>query len=163
MLSFPLVACTEPRSGRLQPAPYASSSGRPSKTSRYPSLFSRCSPNILPSLSFQPLTTIKFSNPLVLITIRNAGGCTYPLPFPAARQRSTSASPLECALTSEHRVLPGFGRSCPSVSSLESAVPKYPSASPLECAVTKNWGGYSCSRPKCWPQSTRQGRRGSLL
>ena len=34
----------------------------------------------LPFLSFQPLTTIKFSNPLVLITIRNAGGCTYPLP-----------------------------------------------------------------------------------
>ncbi len=31
-----------------------------------------------PSLSFQSLTTIKFSNPLVFTTIRNAGGCTYP-------------------------------------------------------------------------------------
>ena len=31
----------------------------------------------LPPLSFQSLTTIKFSNPLFLTTMRNAGGCTY--------------------------------------------------------------------------------------
>ena len=108
----------------------------------------------LPFLSFQPLTTIKFGNSHVLITIRNGRERTYPLPCPTARQRPTSASPLECAVTqsrlvtplecavpSEHRALPGFGRSCPSVSSLESAVAKYPFVSPLECAVTKNWGG----------------------
>src|SRR5216110_344345 len=36
----------------------------------------------------------------------------------------TRLSPLECAVPSKHRVLPGFGRSCPSVTSLECAVPK---------------------------------------
>jgi len=115
----------------------------------------------LPFLSFQPLTTIKFGNSHVLITIRNGRERTYPLPCPTARQRPTSASPLECAVTqsrlvtplecavpSEHRALPGFGRSCPSVSSLESAVAKYPFVSPLECAVTKNWGGVPLQPPK---------------
>ncbi len=34
---------------------------------------------ILPPLCFQSLTTIKFSKPLVLTTMRIAGGCTYPL------------------------------------------------------------------------------------
>ena len=161
MLSFPAIACTEPRSGRLQHAPYASSPGRPSKNSRYPCVFSGCSPNILPSLSFQPLTTSKFSNPLVFKTIQIAQGADVSLPCPTARQRPTSASPLECAVTqsrlvtplecavpSEHRALPGFGRSCPSVSSLESAVAKYPFVSPLECAVTKNWGGVPLQPPK---------------
>ena len=37
-------------------------------------------------------------------------------------------SSLECALTSKHRVLPGFGRNRPSVT-------------PLECALTKKGGG----------------------
>ncbi len=39
-----------------------------------------------PPLSFQSLTTVKFSNHFVLITIRNAGGCTYPLsPSPSRK------------------------------------------------------------------------------
>jgi len=109
----------------------------------------------LPSLSFQSLTTIKFSKPLVLITIRNAWGCTYPLPCPTVRQRSTSAGPLECALTSKHRVLPGFGRSCPSVSSLESAVTEHPSLTPLECALTKS-GGWAPSKMLATERTARE-------
>src|SRR2546429_5741186 len=44
-------------------------------------------------------------------------------------------SPLECAVPSKHRVLPGFGRSCPSVTSLECALTKRAVVTPLECAV----------------------------
>src|SRR5947208_1634193 len=40
------------------------------------------------------------------------------------RTLKRSLTPLECAVTSKHRVLPGFGRNCPP-------------ATPLECAVTK--------------------------
>ncbi len=43
----------------------------------------------LPFLSFQSLTTIKFSNPLVLTTIRNAGGCTYSLPSSSRKTLTT--------------------------------------------------------------------------
>src|SRR5213078_1207718 len=49
--------------------------------------------------------------------------------------------PLECAVTSKHRVLPGFGRSCPSVTPLECAVTQIDAVTPLECAVTKKGGG----------------------
>lgn len=53
--------------------------------------------------------------------------------------------PLECAFTSKHRVLPGFGRSCPSVTSLKSALTKAVFITPLECALTKNRGGGAVS------------------
>ncbi len=47
----------------------------------------------LPSLSFQSLTTIKSSNSLVLKTIRNAWGCTYPLrPRPSRKTLTPSHS-----------------------------------------------------------------------
>src|SRR5437762_249971 len=50
-------------------------------------------------------------------------------------------SPLECAVTSKHRVLPGFGRSCPPATPLECAVTQIGAVSPLECALTKKVGG----------------------
>src|SRR5437762_1982845 len=53
----------------------------------------------------------------------------------------TRLSPLECAVTSKHRVLPGFGRSYPPVTSLECAVTQIGAVSPLECALTKKGGG----------------------
>ena len=56
-------------------------------------------------------------------------------------QLSTRLTPLECAVPSKHRVLPGFGRNCPSVSPLECAVAKTPRVTPLECAVPKKGGG----------------------
>jgi hypothetical protein len=49
-------------------------------------------------------------------------------------------NPLECALMSKYRVLPGFGRSCPPITPLESALAKKPPATPLESAVTKRVG-----------------------
>src|ERR671922_532932 len=42
----------------------------------------------------------------------------------AADRRSRPASPLECALTTKHRVLQGFGRNHPRVSALECALAK---------------------------------------
>jgi|SRR5437016_3133502 len=54
-------------------------------------------------------------------------------------------SPLECAVTGKHRVLPGFGRSCPPVTPLECAVTKSRPLTPLECAVTKKGGGRAMS------------------
>src|SRR5207248_7073481 len=56
-------------------------------------------------------------------------------------QLSTRLTPLECAVPSKHRVLPGFGRNCPSVSPLECAVTQIDAVTPLECAVTKKVGG----------------------
>ncbi len=52
---------------------------------------------------------------------------SHPLPLTLSCRLLTRLSPLECAVTSKHRVLPGFGRNCPP-------------ATPLECAVTKKWG-----------------------
>src|SRR5213075_2870441 len=49
-------------------------------------------------------------------------------------------TPLECAVPSKHRVLPGFGRSCPPVTPLECAVTQIGAVSPLECALTKKRG-----------------------
>src|SRR5438105_10714684 len=49
-------------------------------------------------------------------------------------------SPSECAVTSKHRVLPGFGRNCPPATPLECAVTQIDAVTPLECAVTKKWG-----------------------
>jgi hypothetical protein len=61
---------------------------------------------------------------------------------PSHVQRSNvRLSPLECALTSKHRVLLGFGRSCPPATPLESAFTEIPSVNPLECAFTKKVGG----------------------
>lgn len=76
---------------------------------------------------------------------------------------SVPLSPLECALMSKHRVLPCFGRSCPSVTSLESALTQIVSVNPLECPLTKKGGEGVClpSRRMLiwaageWPQRTR--------
>src|SRR5881398_431667 len=76
-------------------------------------------------------------------------------PFPApGSSRSTAGhfkdhlnatplriSPLECAVTSKHGVLPGFGRSCPPVTPLECAVTQIDAVTPLECALTKKGEG----------------------
>ncbi len=67
----------------------------------------RVSP-FLPLLSFQSLTTIKFSNPLVLTTIRNAGGCGWS-PFRSniqifKRPRFTNASQPLCSVSAASRV-----------------------------------------------------------
>ena len=56
-------------------------------------------------------------------------------------QLSTRLTPVECAVPSKHRVLPGFGRNCPSVSPLECAVTQIEAVTPLECAVPKKGGG----------------------
>ena len=87
-------------------------------------------------------------------------------PFPApGSSRSTAGrfedhlnatplriSPLECAVTSKHRVLPGFGRSCPPVTPLECAVTQIDAVTPLECALTKKGGGGG-SLPRDFPIS----------
>jgi hypothetical protein len=52
-----------------------------------------------------------------------------------------SLSSLECALTSKHRVLSGFGRSCPPASPLGCALTQTASVTHLECALTKRGGG----------------------
>jgi len=96
-------------------------------------------------LSFQSLTTIKFSNPFVLITIRNAGGWAYPLsyrhpsfsPSAANCRLSPSVTPLECALTSRSQLIENTA----TLSPLECAVTQNDSLTPLECAVAKKGGG----------------------
>src|SRR5438045_1133709 len=50
-------------------------------------------------------------------------------------------SPLECAVPSKHRVLPGFGRSCPSVTSLECALTKGSPRNPFRMRSYKKSGG----------------------
>src|SRR5260370_20807157 len=85
----------------------------------YPELRAACPAptnlsNRLPLLSFQSLSTIKFSKSFVLITIQNAGGCAYP---PLPHTSSLLQSSLECA------------------------VPRFRMLSPLECAVTRKGGG----------------------
>src|SRR5438105_247926 len=62
-------------------------------------------------------------------------------PLECAVPRFRALSPLECAVTSKHRVLPGFGRSCPPVTPLECAVTQIDAVTPLECAVPKKDGG----------------------
>ena len=96
---------------------------------------------ILASLYFQSVTTIKFCNHFLLKTIRIAGGSESLLSLGHGPQDRVTLNPLECALMSKHPVLPGFGRSCLSVTSLESALTKIASVTPLECAVTKKGGG----------------------
>src|SRR6266581_1309737 len=96
---------------------------------------------ILASLYFQSVTTIKFCNHFLLKTIRIAGGSESLLSLGHGPQDRVTLNPLECALMSKHPVLPGFGRSCPSVTSLESALTKIATVNPLECALTKKGGG----------------------
>jgi hypothetical protein len=55
--------------------------------------------------------------------------------------RISPVNPLESAYTSQHRVLPCFGRNRPTATPLESAFPRGPFASSLESAYTKNRGG----------------------
>jgi|SRR5919108_3823194 hypothetical protein len=55
--------------------------------------------------------------------------------------QSLGLSPLECALTSKHRVLQGFARNCLSATPLECALTETRLATPLECALTKKVGG----------------------
>src|SRR5215471_15894351 len=52
-----------------------------------------------------------------------------------------SLTPLECALTSKHRVLPGFGRNRPPVTSLESALTKRGARKSFRMRTYKKQGG----------------------
>ncbi len=62
-----------------RPAPRPTLSGSPRSSNNH-------LPSPVASLCFQSLTTIKFSKPFVLITIRNAGGCGWsPLPGPSRK------------------------------------------------------------------------------
>jgi hypothetical protein len=72
----------------------------------------------------------------ILFSRRNTNGRCLATRSPAPHR----INPLECALTSKHRVLPGFGRNCRHSSLLECGLAKTPPASPLECALTKKWG-----------------------
>src|SRR5213082_1100343 len=74
-------------------------------------------------------------------------------PLECAVPRFRALSPLECAVTSKHRVLPGFGRSCPPVTPLECAVTQIDAVTPLECALTKKGG------PHCRVTRRRSQRR----
>ncbi len=107
----------------------------------------------LPLLSFQSLTTIKFSNPLVLITIRNAGGCVYTARFsmqtfkcgwrlarpgraiPCASP-GRSLSPLESAPTRHSQLIENTA----TLSPLQSTLKRPCAVTPLECALTKKRG-----------------------
>src|SRR5438067_9511034 len=71
---------------------------------------------------------------------------SHPLPLTLSCRLLTRLSPLECAVTSKHRVLPGFGRNCPSATPLECALTKRAVVTPLECAVTKKVGGIPIPR-----------------
>ncbi len=74
----------------------------------------------------------------VVLISRNACQLT-----PCCRDRgekSIAASPLESALTGQHRVLACFSRNHPLVNPLECALTRNRSASPLECALTKKQG-----------------------
>ena len=77
---------------------------------------------------------------------------SHPLPLTLSCRLLTRLSPLECAVTSKHRVLPGFGRSCPPVTPLECAVTQIDAVTPLECALTKKGGGGG-SLPRDFPIS----------
>src|SRR5213082_2599898 len=70
---------------------------------------------------------------------------SHPLPLTLSWRLLTRLTPLECAVTSKHRVLPGFGRNCPRVTSLECAVTQINAVTPLECALTKKLGGRGMS------------------
>src|SRR5947207_478755 len=106
MLSFPAVACTEPRSAKLNPALFM----RPSRgVPKIPPL--AVYPSHLPS---SPASGAAACGDSFILLELLAVNCRL----------LAGLSPLECAVTSKHRVLPGFGRSCPSVTSLECALTK---------------------------------------
>jgi hypothetical protein len=65
---------------------------------------------LLPSLSFQRLATIKFSNPLVLKTIRNAGGVGSPQSVHAPFKKHVNSLQMRSASTSP-TLVPRIGRS----------------------------------------------------
>jgi hypothetical protein len=113
-------------------------------------------------LAFENLSRdVCLSNGLILTQIRTRACngmlqplCHQPIPSyfrcdegelwssPAGQkpQVTRSVSHLECALTGKHRVLPAFGRSCPSTSPLESSLTKKARITPLECALAKKGG-----------------------
>ncbi len=114
-----------------------------------------------PSLPFQVSKGLSLSRYSQLTTRH------YVCPSWVANSRLlTPISPLECALTSKHRVLPCFGRNCPRVTPLESALTRRRPVTPLECAVPKKVGGggsspfpfssaqYRWKYPSCWPRRT---------
>lgn len=110
------------------------------------------------------LGNVCFSNALVFIQFRTLlrnGALATPLPSitsalfavqrrgavvassgPARVTNHQSLSPSESALMSKHRVLPGFGRSWPPITPLESALVESASVGSLECALTKTGRGY---------------------
>jgi len=57
------------------------------------------------------------------------------------RTLKRSLTPLECAVTSKHRVLPGFGRNCRRITPLECAVTKTRPRNPFRMRSSeKRWG-----------------------
>jgi hypothetical protein len=100
-------------------------------------------PNPFRLYSFQQLTTVKFCNHFVLITIQNAGEWVYPLSY---RHPSFSLSAVNCRLL-------------PSLTPLECAVPRFRVVSSLECADPK--------MPRCnsfrMRSYKKSGGRGSLF
>src|ERR1700676_12669 len=68
------------------------------------------------------------------------GGCHHELCFQLFS--FLLLSPLESALTGEHRVSSGFARNQPPASPLESTLTRNRSVTPLESALTKKPGGW---------------------
>ena len=90
-------------------------------------------PPCLPSRSFQQLTAIKLSNPLVLITIRTTGDGSSPRPsssFPYILQVPYSLSPFVATDPKD-----------PTVSPIIATLPKTLPASPLLATLTRPPGG----------------------
>jgi hypothetical protein len=65
------------------------------------------------------------------------------------------ATPLSATLTADLRVLPCFGRSCPSASPLDATLTKTTAVTPLAATLTKTRGRgpllYACDSPQTLP------------
>src|SRR5437762_9274483 len=120
MLSCPAVACPAPRSAKLNLALFM----RPRRgVPKNPPL--AVYPSHLPA---SPASACGDSFILLkLLTV----SC----------QLLAGLSPLECAVTSKHRVLPGFGRSCPPITPLECALTKRSPRNPFRMRTYKKSGG----------------------
>jgi hypothetical protein len=77
------------------------------------------------------------------VVLHTSRGSVYPA-WLSSNKQASPLNPLESALVDKHRVLPCFDRCCPSVSPLESALPKFMSATSLESALAKK-GGRGCT------------------
>ena len=118
----------------------------------------------LPTLCFQSLTTVKFSKPFVLITIRNAGGLVgaslktfkhfnapmfkhslrisftnnacEPFATVDSKRLTQALSSLESALTSHPQLIENTA----TLSPLEATLTRFFAVIPLYATLTKNWG-----------------------